>query len=75
MKTVTASQSHVASASRFESARALAFSLAESDSELLEPELVAWIDRSTGKASPFLRAAAVPTAGASTAYPTAGFSK
>ena len=60
MKTVTASQSLVASASRFESARALAFSLAESDSELLEPELVAWIDRSAGKASPVLEGCAGP---------------
>ena len=60
MKTVTASQSLVAAASRFESARALAFSLAESDSELLEPELVAWIDRSTGKASPVLEGCAGP---------------
>ncbi len=54
MKTLTASQSLGASASRFESARALAFSLAESDTELLEPELVAWIDRATGKTSPVL---------------------
>ena len=60
MKTVTASQSLVASASRFESARALAFSIAESDSELLEPELVAWIDRSAGKASPVLEGCAGP---------------
>lgn len=43
-----------ASASRFESARMLAFSLALSDAELLEPELIAWIDRSTAKASPVL---------------------
>jgi hypothetical protein len=41
-------------ASTFESARALAFSLAESDDELLEPVLIAWIDRSTAKASPVL---------------------
>ena len=33
------------SSSRFDSARALAFSLAESDSELLEPEIVAWRER------------------------------
>jgi hypothetical protein len=28
--------------------------VAQSDSELLEPELIAWIDRSGGKASPVL---------------------
>ncbi len=32
----------LASGSNFESARALAYSLAESDPELLEPELIAW---------------------------------
>jgi hypothetical protein len=62
MKTLTASQSLGASASRFQSARALAFSLAESDSELLEPELVAWIDRSAGKSSPVLQGCAGPNA-------------
>jgi hypothetical protein len=41
-------------ASTFESAGKLAFSLAESDDELLEPVLIAWIDRSTRKASPVL---------------------
>lgn len=41
-------------ASKFESAKALALSLAESDNELLEPVLIAWIDRSTAKASPVL---------------------
>jgi hypothetical protein len=60
MKTLTASQSLGASASRFESARALAFSLAESDAELVEPELVAWIDRSAGKSSPVLQGCAGP---------------
>ena len=60
MKTVTASQALGGSASRFESARALAFSLAESDAELLEPELVAWIDRSAGKSSPVLHGCASP---------------
>ena len=60
MKTLKASQSLVASGSRFESARSLAFSLAESDSELLEPELVAWFDRLTGKASPVLEGCAGP---------------
>jgi hypothetical protein len=60
MKTLTASQSLGASASRFESARALAFSLAGSDTGLLEPELVAWIDRSAGKSSPVLQGCAGP---------------
>ena len=60
MKTLTASQSFGASASRFESARALAFSLAGSDTGLLEPELVAWIDRSAGKSSPVLQGCAGP---------------
>ena len=60
MKTLTASQSLGASASGFESARALAFSLAKSDSELLEPELVAWIDRSGGKSSPALKGCGGP---------------
>jgi hypothetical protein len=60
MKTLNASQLLGASGSRFESARALALSLAESDSELLEPELVAWIDRPTGKASPVLEGCAGP---------------
>ena len=61
MKTVTASQSLGTSASRFESARALAFSLAESDTEFLEPELVAWIDRSAGRASPAFGGCAGPS--------------
>ncbi len=60
MKTLSASQSLGASASRFESARALAFSLAKSDTELLEPELVAWIDRSAGKSSPVLKGCGGP---------------
>ena len=60
MKTLTASQSPGASASRFESARALAFWLAGSGSGLLEPELVAWIDRSAGKSSPVLQGCAGP---------------
>ena len=41
-------------AAAFESARELAFSLAESDGELFEPVLIACIDRSAGKASPVL---------------------
>lgn len=40
--------------SKFESAQALALSLAESDNELLEPVLIAWIDRTTAKASPVM---------------------
>ena len=60
MKTLTASHSLGASASRFESAKALAISLAESDSELLEPELVAWIDRPAHKTSPVLEGCAGP---------------
>lgn len=47
-------------ASRFAAARALAFSLAESDNELLEPELVTWMDRSTGMASPVLEGCSGP---------------
>jgi hypothetical protein len=60
LTTLTTPQSLGASASRFESARALAFSLAESDAELVEPELVAWIDRSAGKSSPVLQGCAGP---------------
>jgi hypothetical protein len=47
-------------ASNFESAKALAHSLAESDSELLEPELIAWFDRPTGMASPVLEGCSWP---------------
>lgn len=56
MKTLTASQpySGETSRSRFDAARALAFSLAESDSELLEPEVIAWNDRSSMRESPVL---------------------
>jgi hypothetical protein len=62
MKTITTSPtlSHEDPASHFAKARALAFTLAESDSELLEPELVAWIDRSTGMASPVLEGCSGP---------------
>lgn len=45
-------------ASTFKSARELAFSLAESDDKLLEPVLIAWINRSTGNASPVLEGCA-----------------
>lgn len=41
-----------ASASRFEAANALAFLVVEADGELIEPELVAWIDRASSKAPP-----------------------
>ena len=62
MKTITASQHEFGGdpASRFESARRLAFLLAESDSEMLEPALVAWIDRASAKASPVLEGCGGP---------------
>jgi len=62
MKFITSSQSlpNRASTSRFANAKALAFSLAESDRELIEPELVAWIDRPTGMASPVLEGCSGP---------------
>jgi hypothetical protein len=62
MKTLNASQLFPGgtSASRFESARALAFSLAESASDLIEPELVAWIDRPSTKSSPVLEGCGGP---------------
>ena len=62
MKTLNASQLFPggASNSRFESARALAFSLAESDGELIEPELVAWIDRHSTHTSPVLEGCGGP---------------
>jgi Domain of unknown function (DUF5619) len=62
MKIITSSQSlpRETSTAHFVNARALAFSLAESESELLEPELVAWIDRSTGMASPVLEGCSGP---------------
>jgi hypothetical protein len=41
-------------ASRFESAKILACNLAESDMELIEPELIAWVARPAGMASPEL---------------------
>lgn len=62
MKTLSISRpdSGGTSASRFASARALAISVAESDSELVEPELIAWIDRSTALASPVLEGCSGP---------------
>ena len=43
-----------ATENRFESIKALAFSIAESDLDLLEPALVAWLDCSTNNSSPVL---------------------
>jgi hypothetical protein len=62
MKTLNASPLFPggASASRFESARALAFSLAESDDELLEPELIAWLDLPSAMTSPVLEGCGGP---------------
>lgn len=56
MKIITSSQSlgSGTSASSFVNAKALALALAESDNDFVEPELVAWIDRSTGITSPVL---------------------
>jgi hypothetical protein len=48
------------SASNFEAARVLVVSLAQSDPELLEPELIAWFDRPTGMASPVLEGCSWP---------------
>jgi hypothetical protein len=47
-------------ASTLESAKAFAFSLAESDRELLEPARIDWIDRSTANASPVLEGCSGP---------------
>jgi hypothetical protein len=62
MNTLNASQPFPSEApvSRFESAKALAFSIAESANELLEPELIAWIDRSTANASSVLEGCSGP---------------
>ncbi len=62
MKTLNASP-HLTGgnpASRFASARALALSLAESGGNLLEPEVVAWNDRSSKRASPVLEGCGGP---------------
>lgn len=48
--------------SRFEAARMLASSLAESDSQLIEPEMVAWVDRSSTMESPVLEGCGGPDA-------------
>jgi hypothetical protein len=47
-------------ASRFQAAKALAFTLALADSELLEPELIAWKVRTTSMASPELEGCSGP---------------
>jgi len=62
METITSSQSLPGriSTSRFANAKDLALSLAKSDSKLVEPELVAWIDRSTGMTSPLLEGCSGP---------------
>lgn len=62
MKVLKASQHEFGgdAASRFESARKLAVLLAEADSEMLEPALVAWVDRASGKASPVLEGCGGP---------------
>lgn len=54
MKTLNASQPSYAgsSAPRFEAAKALAFSIAQSGNEFIEPEFIAWVDRSTAMFSP-----------------------
>ena len=64
MKTLNASQMFPGgdSASRFNSARALAFSLAESADDLIEPELIAWLDRRSTVTSPVLEGCGGPDA-------------
>jgi len=52
MKTINTSLPGTINASRFDAARALAFNIAASGSEFIEPELVAWVDRSSARASP-----------------------
>ena len=62
MRTLNASQPlHCATPeARIAAARAIALSLAESDSELIEPEIVAWIDRPSAMASPVLEGCGGP---------------
>ena len=62
MKTLNATQplSSGSFAPSFESARALAFSIAESGNELIKPELIAWNDRTTAMASPVLEGCSSP---------------
>jgi len=52
MKTIYTTLPGTIHASRFDAARALAFDIAASGSEFIEPELVAWVDRSSARASP-----------------------
>jgi hypothetical protein len=47
-------------ASRFQVAKAMAFTLALADPELFEPELIAWKDRTTSMASPELEGRSGP---------------
>jgi len=47
-------------ASRFQAAKAMAFTLALADPELIEPELIAWKDRATSLASPELEGCSGP---------------
>ena len=62
MKIINTSQSSPGGTSnaRFESARDLACSIAASDGELLEPEIVAWRDRSSKRQSPVLEGCGGP---------------
>lgn len=62
MKTLNATQtlSNAKSNYDFETARKLAFSIAESSNDLLEPELIAWSDRPSGLASPVLEGCSGP---------------
>lgn len=63
MKTITASRPAApTTASMFESAMALARSLAEADDALIEPELIAWIDRASARTSPELEGCGGPNA-------------
>ena len=47
-------------ASRFQAAKAMAFTLALAEPELIEPELIAWKDRTTSLASPELAGCSGP---------------
>ena len=63
MKIINASRPTASTnTSRFESAMALARSLAEADDALLEPELIAWIDRGSAMTSPVLEGCGGPNA-------------
>lgn len=62
MKTLNASQQprNERLIPTFEAARARAYALAESDRDMIEPELVAWVDRSSGRTSPVLEGCGGP---------------